>query len=69
MEKNGVIRKIDEPTEWVNLILVVEKSTEGLRISDMISGVKTINRKTSESSANRVGVSWGGPMSSLQEGS
>ena len=61
MEKNGVIRKIDEPTEWVNLILVVKKPTEGWKISDMISGLKTINRKMSESSANRVGVSWGAP--------
>ena len=32
MEKTGVIRKINEPTEWVNSMVVVEKASGGLRI-------------------------------------
>ena len=32
MEKTGVIRKINEPTEWVNSLVVVEKPSGGLRI-------------------------------------
>ena len=32
IEKTGVIRKIDEPTEWINSIVVVEKLSGGLRI-------------------------------------
>ena len=32
MEKTGVIRKVDEPTEWVNLMVVVEKHNGELRI-------------------------------------
>ena len=32
MEKIGVIRKIDEPTEWVNSMVMVEKPSGGLRI-------------------------------------
>ena len=32
MEKTGVNRKIDEPTEWVNSIVEVEKPSGGLRI-------------------------------------
>ena len=32
MEKTGVIRKVDEPTEWVNLMFVVEKHNGELRI-------------------------------------
>ena len=32
MEKTSVIRKICEPTEWVNSMVVVEKPSEGLRI-------------------------------------
>ena len=31
MEKMGVIRRIEEPTEWVNLIVVIKKP-DGLRI-------------------------------------
>ena len=32
MEKTGVIRKVDEPTELVSLMLVVEKANGELRI-------------------------------------
>ena len=32
MEKTGVIRKVDEPTEWVSLMVVVEKPNGELRI-------------------------------------
>ena len=32
MEKTGVIRKADEPTEWVSLVVVVEKPNGELRI-------------------------------------
>ena len=32
MEKIGVIRKIDEPIEWVNSMVMVEKPSGGLRI-------------------------------------
>ena len=32
MEKTAVIKKIDETTEWVNSMVVVEKPTGGLRI-------------------------------------
>ena len=32
MEKTGVIRKIDKPTEWVRSRVVVEKTSVGLRI-------------------------------------
>ena len=32
MEKTGVIRKINEPTEWVISLVVVEKPSGGLRI-------------------------------------
>ena len=32
MEKTGVIRKVDEPTEWVNSMVVVEKPNGELRI-------------------------------------
>ena len=32
MKKTGVIRKICEPAEWVNSMVVVEKPSEGLRI-------------------------------------
>ena len=32
IEKTGVIRKIDEPTEWFNSMVVVEKPSGGLRI-------------------------------------
>ena len=32
MEKTGVIRKVDEPAEWVNLMVVVEKHNGELRI-------------------------------------
>ena len=32
MEKTGVIRKVDEPTEWVNLMVVVEKHNGELRV-------------------------------------
>ena len=32
MERAGVIRKVEEPTEWVNLMVVVEKPNGQLRI-------------------------------------
>ena len=32
MEKTGVIKRIEEPTEWVNSMVVVEKPAGGLRI-------------------------------------
>ena len=32
MEKTGVIKKIDEPTEWINSMVAVEKPSGGLRI-------------------------------------
>ena len=33
MEMDGVIKKVDQPTEWVNLVVVVEKSgSKKLRI-------------------------------------
>ena len=46
MEKTGVIRKIDEPTEWVNSMVVVEKPTGGLKIClDPIDLNKAIKRE------------------------
>ena len=32
MEKKEVIKKIDEPTEWVSLLVIVQKKTGALRI-------------------------------------
>ena len=32
MEKAEVIRKIDEPAEWINSVVIVEKPSGGLRI-------------------------------------
>ena len=32
MEKTGVIRKVDEPTEWISSVVVVEKPNSELRI-------------------------------------
>ena len=32
MEKQGVIRRVDEPTDWVNSMAIVEKSDGSLRI-------------------------------------
>lgn len=32
MEKRGMIRKVEEPTEWVNSIVIVEKPDHSLRI-------------------------------------
>ena len=32
MEKTGVTRKVDEPTEWVTSMVVVEKTNGELRI-------------------------------------
>ena len=31
MEKTDVIRKTDEPTEWVNLMVIVKKQSGGVR--------------------------------------
>ena len=46
MEKTGVIRKIDEATEWVNSVVVVEKPTGGLTIClDLRDLNKAIKRK------------------------
>ena len=32
MEADGIIEKVDEPTEWVNSMVIVEKKTGELRI-------------------------------------
>lgn len=32
MEEDGIISKVDKPTEWVNSMVVVEKKTGGVRI-------------------------------------
>lgn len=32
MEDNGVIRKVDEPTDWVSSMVIVEKPNKKLRI-------------------------------------
>ena len=46
MEKTGVIRKTDEPAEWVNSIVVVKKTSGGLRIClDPRDLNKTIKRE------------------------
>ena len=44
MEKTGVIRKADEPTEWVSLVVVVEKPNGELRMS-VSKGPKQRNQK------------------------
>ena len=60
MEKTGVIRKTDEPTEWVNSIVVVEKPTERLRICldprDLNKAIKRIyyQLKTFEGVSSRL---------------
>ena len=45
IEKTGVIRKIAEPTEWVNSMVVVEKPSGGQKIClDPRDLKKTIKR-------------------------
>ena len=49
MEKTGVIRKTDEPTKWVNSLVVVEKPSEGLTIClDPRDLIKAIKREYSQ---------------------
>ena len=54
MEKTGVTRKIDEPTEWVNSMVVVEKPSGGLRFClDRRDLNKSIKKELSTSNISR----------------
>lgn len=49
IEISGLIRKVDEPTEWANAMVVVEKPNGKLRMSGSW-GLKQINQKRSKES-------------------
>ena len=54
MEKTGVTRKIEEPTEWVNSMVVVEKPSEGLIFClDRRNLNKSIRKELSTSNISR----------------
>ena len=46
MERNGVIKRIEEPADWVNLLVLVEKPDGSLRLCfDSRDLNKVIKRK------------------------